>query len=59
MGGGRFRVQGAEIPGDSFQVGTGWAVELRDTLRVHADYDAIVSEDSVAHEFGVAVRLRY
>ena len=59
VGGGRFRVQGAELANDGFQVGLGWGVELQEKLRVHADYDAILGEDAVAHEFGIAVRLRY
>jgi outer membrane autotransporter protein len=58
-GGGAFRVKGAEAGSDTFLAGLGWSVSLGERFRVHADYDALVSSDALAHELSIAIRARY
>jgi outer membrane autotransporter protein len=58
-GGGAFRVKGAEAGSDILLAGLGWSVSLGERFRVHADYDALVSSDALAHELSIAVRARY
>ena len=54
-----FQVKGAETGSDLFVAGIGWSVGLDDALRIHADYDAVVNSESLAHELGLTLRMRF
>ena len=56
---GTFRVLGAETPRDALQAGLGWVGTVGSTLRIRADYDAIIDADRLDHVFSASVRLLF